>query len=80
MLRPDQAFKDGINRHLLPHLQGADIISTPMFVDGDYGLLADAQQLEGDTMATLVAEIDRQLRLQAGKEANLLVMPTRSKL
>ena len=67
--------------------QGADIISSPMFVDGDYGLLTDVQQLEGDTMDTLVTEIERQLRqIQKAKEASnnqddsASAMPTRSKL
>ena len=58
-----------------------------MFVDGDYGLLADVQQLEGDTMEALVAEIERQLQqMQKGNEAtrnqddSASAMPTRSKL
>ena len=58
-----------------------------MFVNGDYGLLTDVQQLEGDTMDTLVAEIKRQLRqIQKAKEAmqnqdgSASAMPTRSKL
>ena len=57
-----------------------------MFVGGDFGLLSDAQQLEGDTMAALTKEIFRQLLLQKREKSvqtppkNINMMPTRAKL
>ena len=70
----------------LTYPQGANVISTPMFVGGDFGLLSDAQQLEGDTMTALTKEIERQLLLQKRDKTvqppkkNINMMPTRAKL